>query len=811
MIGVRDELIGRAEEYLGRTIEYASIGPSIFGTLDIRDIRIHAGDSAPVVTIARFRLSYSLRELIRGNREALVRSVRVDNPRFNLDLERDADLLDLLSSFSGTNRREIGFFPENLFLRVRGGAVSVLTGGNRFDLTGLTFDAAIGEDRMSFRGRWNGGASLAGFVTQTLSLSCRIDGELATDLRDGSLTVSFPFLAGDMFLFRAVTARLTLADKRVELRKINDRAPFDLYLGYDLEDRRLTGTFRAEKFRLREILTLDGSWRAYDPWFAAEISGLASLVMDDRGTRYEVDLSGALPQGGTYAVSGQGNERLATFKTLSFQLPQGNFRFTGSVGFKPLSPNGSVVISGLSLSGDGTVNGEFTVSTEGREVNLFGENVSVGDVSFSVLDAGLLWEDRGFTFALSALRFRNIESYEDVRPSSLTLNGSYDSSPRNVQASLEVDSFSVEDMAGLARPFTKTPGQAGAAVGLAGDVWVTAEVFVTTDFEHILYNAPRVVLAGEGEGDMVILISLAGTDQRFELTQGRVFWNGGAAEVLGYTDFSDPMDISFSFRMSYRELSYYLEGMILDRRSLSIQGSYGLYAYVDADGAGYSGYIEAEAIPIPIRGQFAQLSLLASLRYDSPDSWSADLNRFEITGPPAPGSPLTTLGLAGKADQDGVLLSRFYYDDGGGALSGGVSVFWDRDFSSVRGNAFLSGQGDDERYHLSGSYNGELLDIRLSVSEIRLSRILRNSNNAVMTGDIRLLWRSWESYSVDLILSSLSTGIGEIGLNVSATGSMNERTLVMRDTRVDYGGLKVEIPLFRVDIGDSHGEFLARL
>jgi hypothetical protein len=817
MTVARDRIIDQAEAYLGRTIEYGSVGPSLLGSLDIRNIRIYGGDSAPVVSVARFRVFYSPWDLFAGNIPGLIRSVRIDRPFVTLDRDRDADLIDLFSSFSPGRKfswRDAEL-PGELSVRVLGGGCTLTSGENRFALTGLFFEAAIQAGRVLIQGKWDGELALADFFNQTAAMTCRFNGEFSPDLRRGGLTVSVPSLRGDTFRFRPVTVNLTKTDSLIELRKINDRSPFDLYLNYDLGSGRLRGEFGAEEFAVRDLVSLAGAWDAYNPWLEGRLSGRASLRMESQNRRepggmdYGFDLSCRFPPNHPlegYTLAGRGDGSAVKFDRFFFRFPQGHIRFAGDLGFKPFSPNGRIYISELSLSGDGQVNSEFSVSTENGETSVFGDSVSLGSVFLSALDARVRYEPEGLTFALSALRFRNMDSYEDVRLSSLSLSGSLDYT-RHVQASLEADFFSAADILDMARPFVRTEGVPGIAGEVLEDVSVSAEVFFTTDFEHLLYNAPRVVIAYEGPRNILAVLSLSGTDRRFDLTEGRIIWSGVGLETSGYADFSNPQDIAFSLQASYMDLSYFLEGVILDRRSLSLQGSYGVSAYISMTDAGFfSGYIDAEAVPIPIRGQFARLSLLTSLRYASPDFWSLDIDRLEIADLATPASPFAALSIRGTADQDGAEFPRLLYEDSLGALSGRALVAWERDFSLIRGDLSAADQAAREQYMVTGTYEGGEAELRFTGAGVPLGRFMRNSYNALMSGEIRARWNSAESYSAELSLSSLSAQVGERELRASGRGEMNQETFAVEDLRVNYGALQGELPFFRVSLPDARME-----
>ena len=88
IIGVRDDFITALEDQIDRKIRYSSISPSLLGAFDVRDVCIMGKDDLPVLTIARFRIAYSLWDLLRGKPQ-IVRSVRIDTPFIDFDTTRD--------------------------------------------------------------------------------------------------------------------------------------------------------------------------------------------------------------------------------------------------------------------------------------------------------------------------------------------------------------------------------------------------------------------------------------------------------------------------------------------------------------------------------------------------------------------------------------------------------------------------------------------------------------------------------------------------------------------------------------------------
>jgi hypothetical protein len=810
----RDSWIARAEQALGRKISYSSMNPSIFGTLDIRNVRIGSpgesgDDPLPLLAVSRFRISYFFFDLILG-RPGAFRSVTIDRPLINIDRDRDGDLLDFFSARDSSMdqvRDILALFPERLALRVKNGRGTYSAEGNTYSAGGVSFEASLNGERITARGKWRADLSLdIPGSSLTAEMTGRVAGAVDRNLRDGEAILTIPSITGNLFRIEKLEAALRLRDDVVSVRKEPDSLPYDYSFDYHIDSGLFSARWEGDDFIPGDLLSFSGILRDYNPFLALRTGGKVEVIRNWEGLRCLLDVSGFIPPdlpigGASFALSAESSGRYIDFDRCVFNLPQGRFEYRGGTGIEPFAPNGTLVLSNFSLSGEKGLSAELAVATRDNEISVFGEMITIGDTELSALDASLIREDEGLSFGLSVLRFSRVESYEDVRMSSLSLEGSQD--PGHVEANIRLDSFSAGDLAAMAAPFTPKGGD-NFFQPFLGDISITTEIFVTTDFKHILYNIPRLVVAYDGLGDVAALFSVSGTDQRFELTEGRVVWQDGGMTVTGYAAFENPADISFFLMTSFFDQSYYIEGTFLDRRSLSIQGSYGISAYITASAlGGYSGYVEGNLVPVPWRGSVAQLSLSSALRYDSRDFWSLDMDRLELTGLATPVSPAVNFRFSGSADQDGALVPVIFFDDGKGALSGRAVFSWKPDFSDLGGSAFLSGESGDEAYNLETSFSGGSFTLDLSGSRMQIARVIPDSYNALADGTVRLTWNSADSFNAEANLTSLTARIRNRQLQASVEASLDNKSFLMRNLRLSYEGLDAVVPVLSVDLREA--------
>ncbi|MDR2631314.1 MAG: translocation/assembly module TamB [Spirochaetaceae bacterium] len=684
-----------------------------------------------------------------------------------------------------------------------------MNGKNSLTADNVTLNLTVEQGQLKFQGQWDTDVFLDGTVSPSLAadFSGKIRGEFSGELNNGFVTLNVPSFQTDLFKLRPLTVNCTLADGKIEIRKINDQIPLDLYVGYDLGSEKLSGEFQSEDFLLGELLSFTGPWAKYNAWLALRTTGAASFGYDRDGKiSYDLDLSGIIPaamswgMGDTaYNIAGRGDQGYITVDNASLHASLGDLEFSGEIGLEPFAPNGTLSLSNLSLSGDSMVNGDFSITTEGRELTLSGENLSLGSVSIPALDGVIQWEDTGISFFVSALQFRNIESW-DVQPVEQVVDGFYSFNPRELQATVFLSSFPLVDMINIARPFGNIPAVPDWALGRIDDIAVTTEIFINTDFEHVLYNAPHFVVASVGGSDDFSVFSLSGTDMHLDVEEGRIVLANKVTVFSGSTDFSSLQYISFNLQFSHEEVSYYFDGLVLDQRSLDIQGAYGLSVHVErTELGGYSGYIETAGFPVPINGQFARVTLDTSMRYEAGNQWSFEIRNLEVRELAIPASLTTTIVVRGRGNQDGAWFSELLFDDGRGSLSGRASASWNEDFSDIIGNVSLANPENAEEFTLDGGWSGGSLALQLQVTQVQLGRIIRNSNNIMVTGAADITWNSSDSFLAKLDLSSLTASMGETPVHASVLGTLTADDFRAENLRISYGGLNAEFPYFMMN------------
>ncbi|MCL2763083.1 MAG: translocation/assembly module TamB domain-containing protein [Treponema sp.] len=821
IVGVRDNLIIGLEQQIDRKIRYSSISPSIFGSFDVRNVRIMGRDDQPVLTMSRFRVAYSLLDLLRGRHQA-IHSIRIDSPHIDFNTARDNDLLELFETFrAGGNNSPHNLaaqFPEKLIVRIRNGRFQIFNGGDTFEIDALNFNAEIIGGQIQFDGRWNIGVVVDRLIGTpvTLWLAMRTNGSLYTNMEEGEAQLELVAVTGDAYSVVPVSLGLVLQENIISLKKMPNQLSFDFSLDYGLGTEHIDVQFACNDFKLRDFLFFSGGLVGASPLLDIVSSGAASFEQRPNGVLgYSANLAGtALAPAGNPALNVasmpvhaaeaafeiyiKGDENRAQVDQFRFSIPVlagmhafffGDINFSGSIGLHPFAPEGILSLSHFSLSGTESMNADVDIYTHNNTINVSCETLNLGQFELNALSAMVKPLGDNLHFTVSVL--------DNARKGSISLEGAMNSETRYMDASLRLTSFSAGDLNDMAAPFVKNIPLPSPSKGLISNTLITTEIFITTDFVRFSYNAPRFhFVSGVGhhfEGFAV----LSGTDRRFELSEARIRRGEEQLLLSGLAEFTDAKNGGFSINAHYKGLEYLVEGTVQDGKSVNILGSYGFAVHFAVSNDGhYSGSMQANGFPVPFLGQPALLSFALQLRYDNMESWFMALERFELADITSPAGP-AQVRISGRADQYGAVVPLLYYSDGIGPLSGRANITWTADYSELRGSVDM--REGREQYQLEGSIIDRRAAVALSGSSMRLDRIFGRAVELLADGRIRLILDPDNSFNAVFNVSSAKGKVFGKNFSANAFAALNAGEFIVNTLNVSYDNLEGSVSNFSLN------------
>jgi hypothetical protein len=264
------------------------------------------------------------------------------------------------------------------------------------------------------------------------------------------------------------------------------------------------------------------------------------------------------------------------------------------------------------------------------------------------------------------------------------------------------------------------------------------------------------------------------------------------------------MDLAFTLNASYQDITWHIEGQILDRTTLIINDPNGFHGYGNISNNGaLSGYIEGINYPILANSQTIYLNFYSSLRYDSYDFWHLDINNLTARYANAfDGTEF--LKISGMADQDGASFRELLYADNEGMLLGSADFSWDADFSYLDFILNITdGREAGEYYYATGVLKDENINIDLSVSDMRLNRFINESRPVIISADASIFWNSIQSFDAKINLSSLRTNINNNIVYAAVNVNISDDELSVNNLTFDYSGFKTNLSGLKINIDEG--------
>jgi hypothetical protein len=874
----RDALLEQAEAALGKKIAYRSAGLAFPVLIDIRGVSIAGGDSGiPDFSIARLRIRYSFKELLFALKEkagvgklsASVKEVVIDKPSVMIDTrvfsgggaseERERD--GLLAAEEEL-RKVFAFLPDGLVVRVNKGAVGIAAEEVAANLKAFKAELRVKKGRVKLGASWKADGSFSNAQVKKINnrepLAVGVEGRLRADFSvsgdSGRGTLRLSNIRSSLLDVPQLAFSLTFAEQRLSLEKTGGRLPYALSMNVDLETGEVAADFSAERFAVYSFATPKGAFRHFAPWFPAALSGTARVTatldadMKPTAPRFDVALNGAFrrqsPIGASvFVIQGAGNSRQAWVSRLGVTMPQdgplfkGELSFDGAVVYRDLAVDGVFRIKDFMIREGRPITGEFIIDTYGRTTTFFAETFLLGDVEFSAFNIDVTREEESAIIGVSALRFREIPNeggdeagFGDIRIGRLSSEGFFNWQENRLDFNLTLDEMPAEDLFDIADVFASMPKLPDMLNNIVEGTAFTAVVYGSTDFKSVTYNVPVFVTAYTGKEkngkstSVTARFSIFGTETRFSIDDSTVNMPDGMLNVSADFDFADFDDILFNAELTYKDLFYFFNGQVLDRTSVTLSGSYDLQAFFSLGGAGsFSGYIRASEARIPYHDHIINVNLAASLHYESAVNWSFDLDTFEIQNILIGTTRIVSFRiLQGSINQSGIDLPIISLTDTGGTLAGSGYADWNTSFDNIDFTVNLSDTRGSEIFFANGNYSHGALELHTNTSAFKLSRFIKNSFNAAVSGSIdveigNIFSKTFEGWSLAVNISSLSAEIGSSVVNIATHGELRPERISLFDTRVNWGGMIATVP--SIDFADGqlsadaeiHGTVMGRM
>jgi len=837
---IKVNLIEKLEDITGFTVRYSSIRPSIFGSFNIKNLFFLKGEK-PLFSVSQIKIQYSLMELIL-HKKTFIHSVQIDRPELSINTVDDADIFNFLKTINENKKNNIDdinfqqimeFLPVNANYHIRHLNFNLTDKQTSYKIENMNLNLKENKGEITFFARFYAELKNTGLLDKTIIFSsdAGISGTCSKALDAGNAELSifylncseqeeikktasfFRLLSNNsvtqkrLFNMLPFKTAVSYGNKKVYVTSLSGNGLNNYNISYNTESGGVHAGIKLDNFNIENLINFSEYIKNTSDLLFVQITGDCSFSHENGFFDYTVNFKGdekseSEVKRNNFIIDVYGNEKeiIVNDFFISSVNPKKDF-FSGSLGisgnleFASLKSRGTVYLDGFSLTGTDNIDAEFNISNHDNGIFISGDKVKIAQTGINDLTIFLTPSEKETGVNVSGFFIEGGSIYLDA-----VINGY----PGEIEASASLDSLSLFSITEIFRPFSADLSIPAVTRGILKDSSIKTDIFFSTDFNNIVYNAPSIAFyVGKTNG----LLSLSGTDRQITISEGTLFKDEQSENDIKFSsniNFSNVMDLTFTLNAGFQDLVWNIEGQIFDRTTLIIRDQNGIHCYgaVSNNGA-LSGYIEGENYPFIANSQTIYLNFYISLRYDSYDFWRLEVNNFSAHYASSnDGSDI--IKFSGLADQNGASFREILYTDATGALLGSANFSWDADFSYC--NFILDmadGNETGEYYYINGGYKNNNINVKASVSQAHVNRFFKLNNTVIASADAEIFWNSIDSFNAKINLSSLNTRIDGNAVNSSVNVNFSNDELFISNLKLDYAELKTNLSELKFNIAEG--------
>ncbi len=767
MLSLKHQVIVDIEKSVGRSISYASISPSIFRYVEVRDLAIYgrSGERTVLLRINRLKIYYDIFAVISGDMANALNSISVENSRLAINTATDQDVVQFLQSVISPVQ------PDRTIPLPR----MTIQGKNlTLDLTGpegtvhakdVFFTLRPGDRRVDIRFRSFLTLTLAhatGTITNitapvTIAATLRaasgvrrpmdgarrpMDGErtpLPAIDADGSLI--FDYLTTNSFHASRQAFRLSYADGVLSARKIEDRAPIDVSATVDFKKNNLTASIQSEDFVPGRYFTVKSALRTLEPWISTSFTGKGTINAALNGPRltYSADFTAAphnpaFPELRTIRANIHGNEGQLVADNFLLDTSVGTAIFRGNVQLRSLLPEGQLTLRDVATGTMTPLNANLRlVRTKGR-VDISEPALEYGNETLHGLNISLTPSPgginiaAGFSFDLEGKSTVSASGLLPLRgPAGATTDFSASVHNVSVRSLYTVVHGVAPGLAAMGLPLRGLPAPDVVPDGLSLDTSFS----VAETAGHLTVDAPIFHLFNGRQREDGVTMSIQSNGKQLSVNNLNASYGDYSASGRLTADFLAGGNLDFQGSVRLQNIPYSFTGTYVSGKELTVRESRGLVASVYFSNLSQVAFqVKGTNIPFVAAKRESALTIDASGIYSGAATWEVNLNKLTVTNFPFVPLPDTSVSISGRLTPGRGILDRVEYSDGASSLTGNGTLTYNFASGStpqlqrLNAAAFLqlANQQPGESYRLDLSLTGGTLGGDVLVRNMPWSR-----------------------------------------------------------------------------------------
>ncbi len=714
---IEKSFILKLEDETGLSVSYDSLSPALFSAIKLNRISFcESSSSKKLLGIKSAVFSFSFFKLISGDKLSSFDKLSLNGIEFEYDAAKDSEIFQNISrlvkknpSRKASGNNKIDAADEGIF-SLEGRTVdlpfdiiiknlSVHYSDLQNDLTLLLKKLEMKDYFMSegLSIKTSGRFSYQGEKIKIEKRRAKIAGNFSVAgtlynvLEGSSALISFSGSSGADYSLSHLDVLVNYSSDTVELRTMRTVLPFSVFAQADLQNQSLSCFGNFEKFDPFSLVTVRNKTPVMKKILGSTLSGTVSAQIGKNSASYDTDLRLALSKNiAGEAIAGRvkfnGDKENVKIDRIAVESSSLNADFTGSYNIQNIQPSGVLSLNNLTLKNGGIVSTEVYVDPKEKGFMCFAPQFFMNEKSFTAIQIDVLPERGSWDFSFEMYDYAHADFEQAGR---VFIEGSFlTGKEKFLQAQVQISNVFADSVMQTGAFFANT-SQTNTLSNISksfAPYIFTSEFYFSTDFKNISCNAPYGLIANTRKERELVVFSMDGSNQTFQLTQLEIQFGNNVAHAQASIDFVNGLkEFSLVSNMTVNSIPYRLSGNFTPEW-ISFSGDYGFDAVVFV-GEELNGSIQFSNLPFAIGKSIFSASTNCSFVFNEVEGIAAQVYSFEIDHPSSRFAVSPHFVVSGSVNNYGFLISDFAYTDDSSSLNGDGSILWNINngiFDSVR-------------------------------------------------------------------------------------------------------------------------------
>ncbi len=719
---------------IDRTITYETISPSIFQYVEIRKLYIADMTGRYIFKIDKLRINFSLLKFFFSGKNP-IDMVYFENSSVTLDTESDKNIIEIITEIIEKVVAKKNDTPSRIDkLTVAGKNISVNTTSHLgdFRLNRVFLDVTIDKTKADFLIRSNLSAENIPFkaIGDSLTADVRVEGSVDRTISKHDYNFEIKNLKSNNFNIKRQNLNIQYQDKKIIVRKVKDRAPIDLIVECDISNRIFSASARFENYSLSDSYITFQSNKKYFSLFKSRYTGAIDVIYSPNSEKNKLSYTGDITTSidksifqlnNNFSLSFFGDDNFINFTKLLLETEKGTASYTGLLDLQNFLPSGTLTLNNIKYSSRGKINSQVIFTHEGRNNLRASLQFEYGNKVINKAELKLSHNNKRYSFQLSV---------KTEEGGAISYSGLFSNTEKQyLESVLVFEDFGLDYIAEIFLPNIFS-GRKNMINGFSLD----ASVKIATNFKDYNISSNNIKIYEVADDSNYVTTSL-NIDDKYISVGDAIFnlqaYKGAGKFVINKTRQSQ---YDLDSQLILNNQVYNLSGNIYPGSGIIITGNYNVYfsLFQSKDKELFS--VFSEKLPILLPDNTSYLSLRVSGYKDNNGNSKVFVRNNAITGIKTLHST-ADLSLSCYIINNSIRINRIIYTDIFSRITGVGDVFI-KNNQEVYGWAYLSDQGNSEKYSLNIDVEKDFFTASMNFSNSLVQRITGQQTSGKLSGQL---------------------------------------------------------------------------